>query len=285
MKKAILVAIIGALTVSVNAGGSWGGKAPVQDKVPLPDPCVDVGGNLSAGYATDFLLHGLRINRDTVWLDASYTFDSIAPVTLGVSHINGIDDYVLGRASLLPFLFPNGTDITNVYAKVALPEIAGFAASIGYTHRFFRFPTFSPVANGSWGDVSLSLRRDIGFADLVIGSTLGINVAGLGDGWVHTAGLEKGISLTDSLDLVLSGGVGYHDGYYNIPGSAAPFGAIGTGTGSGWSHYYLNAALPIALGSHATLTPYVGYNGVQQWNQYNHQGDLLHAGISLSVDF
>ena len=267
MKKAILVAIIGALTVSVNAGGSWGGKAPVQDKYPIEDPCVDVGGNLSAGYMTDFLLHGLRINRDSVWVDASYTLDSFAPLTIGVNHVHGVNDFLFGGP---PFTF-DGTDITNLYVRADLPEIAGFAASLGYTHRFFDFPVGSGVANGSWGDVTLGLRKDIGFADLVIGSTLGINVFG-SDGWVHTAGLEKGVSLTDSLDIVLSGGVGYHDGYYNA-------------LGSGWSHYYLNAALPIALGSHATLTPYVGYQGVQQWNQYNFQGDLLHAGISLSVDF
>ncbi len=48
MKKAILVATIGAMTLGVNAG-DWG-KAPVG-KAPIEE-CVDLGGEISAGWGT-----------------------------------------------------------------------------------------------------------------------------------------------------------------------------------------------------------------------------------------
>ena len=86
MKKVILVALFGALTLSVNAG-DWSGKAPVSGKNPKgPVGCPDTNGEVTVGYMTDYLLHGFRLNRDTVWLDANYTFDSLVPITIGVTH-------------------------------------------------------------------------------------------------------------------------------------------------------------------------------------------------------
>ncbi|MDA7926765.1 hypothetical protein N9B21_01880, partial [Verrucomicrobiales bacterium] len=84
MKKAILVAIIGAMTLGVNAG-DWG-KAPVApSKAPIEE-CYDLGGEISAGYMSDFILNGSRVGRDTVWTDVNYTIDSIVPITVGASY-------------------------------------------------------------------------------------------------------------------------------------------------------------------------------------------------------
>jgi len=181
-------------------------------------------------------------------------------ITVGVSHYSGINGFapnVFGGVAI---------DETDVYLSAAVGDIAGFSVVVDYTHRFF-----PSNAAGSIAELGLTLRRDIGFAALVIGSDFAINPFAGGNGWVHRADLEKTIGFTDSIDLVLSANVGYHDGYFL--------------NGSGWSNYNLGAALPIALSCNATLTPYIGFNGVQQWNQFYAQGDALYGGISLNVRF
>lgn len=274
MKKAILVAMFGALTLSASAG-DWSGKAPIADKEPVAKGvvgCPDTNGEISIGYMSDYFLHGYRINRDTVWFDAHYTFDAFVPLTIGVSHFNGINSF--------GGLFGGTINETDLYGRVGLPSILGFETSVGYTHRFMNasfpaFPNAGNIGGGSFGEVDLAMRRDIGFADLVLGSAYGINSSPLfgtgGGGWYHSAGIEKGFDITDSVGLVLSTGVGYHDGYFY--------------NNSGWSNYYVRADLPISLGCNFTITPYIGYNGVQQWDQYAVQGDALAAGVSMSISF
>ena len=257
MKKAILVAIIGALSLSVNAG-DWGGGKSVAPPAKGPIAgCPDTSGEVTVGYATDRILHGARLARDTVWLDVNYTFESVVPLTLGVSHYNNINAFVPVPLS----------DETDVYLAAQVAEVAGMSVTLDYTHRFFS-------GFGSFGELGLTLRKDIGFADLILSTDYGINAFG-SDGWAHRAGIEKVIDISDSMGLVLGAGVGYHDNYFFKAANPS----------SGWSHYYLTASLPIELNCAATLTPYIGFNGVQQWNEFNGQGDALHAGISLSVKF
>lgn len=266
-----LLALMGMVT-GVTAGDYYsGGKAPLPAKAPIEE-CLDIGGEISAGYKTDYILHGLRVNRDSVWVDTNYTFDSLVPLTLGVSHLSGIN-------SKFPYGLAGPIDETDLYLRADLGEFAGFQVGLSYTQRFLHFSAF-PAGNGSYADVSIDIRRDLGFADFVIGSTLGLNSrngyfnAGGGDGFVHYAGLEKSIAVCDYADVVLSGGVGYHDGYYfSVPGT------------HDWSHYYINASLPLELNCRTTLTPYIGYQGVQQWGVFFPQGDALHAGVSLNVTF
>ncbi|MDF1740427.1 MAG: hypothetical protein P1U86_14805 [Verrucomicrobiales bacterium] len=267
MKKAILVAIIGAMTLGVNAG-DWG-KAPVAPaKAPIEE-CYDIGGEISAGYMSDYIFNGTRLARDTVWSDVNYTIDSVVPITIGASYFNFIN---------------NGgvvADKLDLYASAALGTFAGFDTSLGYTHYFF------PENNvGSLGDISLDLRRSLGFADLLLSTNY--MVAGnnaISGGWYHTAGFEKTIGLTDAVSLVLGAGVGYNDQY--LAGATANF--------SGWSNYYATAALPIELNCRATLTPYIGYNGSIYGTGGTQvsdllggalsNGDVLNAGVSLSVSF
>lgn len=267
MKKAILVAIIGAMTLGVNAG-DWG-KAPVApSKAPIEE-CYDLGGEISAGYMSDFILNGSRVGRDTVWTDVNYTIDSIVPITVGASY----------------FAFDEA-DLFAMYAEAALGTFAGFDTSLSYTHTFF-----TEGGNGflsSQGDIGLNLRRSLGFADLLLGTNY--NVAGNGNsGWYHQAGVEKAFGLTDAASLVLGTGIGYQDSYWTHGG--------GDG-GSGWANYYVTASLPIELNCRTTLTPYVGYNGgIDQGGGLTTSdsifssggsaggGDVLHAGVSLSVSF
>ena len=254
MKKAILVATIGAMTLSVNAG-DWG-KAPVaQPKVPIEE-CYDIGGEISAGYMSDYIFYGSRIARDSVWTDVNYTLDSIVPITIGAWYLNGIN--------------PVGVDELDLYASAALGTFGGFDVAIGYTHYFF------PESGvGSQGEIGLDLTRSLGFVDLALETNYNLSL----DAWYHQAGIEKSFGITDSVSLVLAAGVGWSDGYSqnNL---------------SNWNHYYATASLPIELNCRATLTPYVGYNGdpggwaaIDLADGPNFGADVLHAGVSLAVSF
>ena len=263
MKKAILVATIGAITLGVNAG-DWG-KAPVG-KAPIEE-CVDLGGEISVGYDTDYVFYGVRFARDSVWTDVNYTFDNLAiPVTVGAWYLNGIN----GGGS--------GYDELDLYVDLALGTFAGFDVTAGYTH--FAFPEFrSNVSNtGGYGEADLSLSRSLGFVDLTFGSVFAFGGGGTSRGWYHELGLEKSFELTDSISFVLGGGVAYSDGYFG---------------GSGWNHYFASASLPIALNCRTTLTPYIGYLGATDGMIVDGinvgvggpQSDILHGGVSLTVSF
>lgn len=255
MKKAILVATIGALTLGVNAG-DWG-KAPIPAKAPIEE-CLDIGGEISAGYMSDYIFYGARFARDSVWTDVNYTFDNlIVPINIGAWYLNGIND-------------PVNYDELDLYASVELGSFAGFDVSLGYVHYFF--PESQGAAN-SIGEVGLDVSRSLGFVDFAAETNFLIDV-----GWYHQAGIEKTFGITDNVSLVLGAGVGYTDGYYGP---------------SGWNHYYVTAALPIELNCRATLTPYIGYNGAPDtWVvdginliPSGPQSDILHGGVSLSVSF
>jgi len=263
MKKAILVAIIGAMTFGVNAG-DWG-KAPVTAaKAPIEE-CYDIGGEISSGYMSDYIFYGSRIARDSVWTDVNYTVDSIVPITVGAWYLNTTN------------LVPDAGDELDLYVSAALGTFAGFDVALGYTHYFF-----PETPAGSYGEVGLDITRSLGFVDFAMETNYGLGdgaAAEFGKGWYHQAGLEKTFGLTDAVSLVLGGGISYSDQYF----------AQGAGN-SDWNHYYANASLPIELNCRATLTPYVGWNGVP--NSFiapdlvaGGNGDVLHAGVSLSVSF
>ena len=268
MKKAILVAIIGAMTLGVNAG-DWG-KAPVApSKAPIEE-CYDLGGEISAGYMSDYILKGSRLARDTVWTDVNYTIDSIVPITLGASY------YAFTNQSAGAL---RGGDLLATYAEAAIGTFGGFDTSLSYTHYFITGGTARGAGLTSQGDIGLHLNRSLGFADLLLGTDY--NAAGNGgNGWYHHAGLEKTIGLTDAASLVLGTGVGYSDNFWTHAGN-----------NSGWANYYVTASLPVELNCRTTLTPYVGYNGgIAQTGGFNSSdwlgaggGDVLHAGVSLSV--
>jgi len=263
MKKTILVAAIGAMTLGVNAG-DWG-KAPVG-KAPIEE-CIDLGGEISVGYATDYYFHGVHWSEDNIWADVNYTFDGLAvPVTVGATYLNGIN--------------PAAFDQLSVYANAALGTFAGFDTTLGYTYHLFPESGLS-----EFGEISLGLRRSLGFADLVLGTNYmtGDRTVGESDGWYHHVGLEKAFAITDNISLVLSGGAGYLDGTINTFVSGGQF-------GHGWNHYYAKASLPIQLNCRATLTPFVGYENrdgavLVGGQNFNLEDDNVYSGISLNVTF
>lgn len=273
MKKTILVATIGALTLGVNAG-DWG-KAPVG-KAPIEE-CVDLGGTIGAGYMTDYIFKGVRFAGDSAWTDVNYTFDGLAvPITVGAWYLNGINEDGLGGAY----------DQLDLTVSAALGTFAGIDTSLGYTHFIF------PEARGNlpggttsgYGELGLNLKKSLGFVDVLFESNYAMG--GFANGWYHQLGVEKSFGLTDSISLVLGAGVGYSDNYFSAL----------TANDSDWNHYYVTASLPIQLNCRTTLTPYIGYNGnggaAGSWvtsgvnpTGVDPQGDILHGGVSLSVSF
>lgn len=273
MKKALLVAIIGVFALSVNAG-DWGGKA-VAPKGPIAG-CPDTSGNVAVGYETAYMFYGARLAQDSVWTSVDYTFDLGLPITFGAWYLNEANPYGFG---------PGYGDELDLTVSIALPSVAGFDVSVGYTR--YLFP--STAGARQQNEYGIDLSRDLGFATLLLesnyNSTLnngGVN--GLGGGaWYHQVGLEKEIGITDSIGLVLGAGLGYSDNY--VP-------AAGGGTNSGWNHYYFTAALPITLNCAATITPYIGYVGAPDGfvldgfaGSGGPQSDVLHGGISINVAF
>jgi hypothetical protein len=269
MKKTILVATIGALTLGVNAG-DWG-KAPVG-KAPIEE-CVDLGGVISAGYMSDYIFYGVRFAGDSAWTSVNYTFDGLAvPITVGAWYLNGINEDGIGGAY----------DELDLTVSAALGTFAGFDVALGYTH--FLFPetrsNLGATTGNGYGELGLDITRSLGFVDLAYESNYAMG--GFANGWYHQLGFSKSFGLTDSISLVLGTGVGYSDNYFSAL----------TGNDSGWNHYYVTASLPIQLNCRTTLTPYVGYVGAP--NSFvadginatgDLQSDILHGGVSLSVSF
>lgn len=270
MKKTALIACIGAFTLGVDAG-DWG-KAPVG-KSPIEE-CVDLGGEISVGYDTDYVFYGVRFARDSVWTDVNYTFENLAvPITVGAWYLNGIN----GGGG--------GYDELDLYIDAALGTFAGFDVNLAYYH--YTFPefrsNFSPT--GGYGELYLGIYRSLGFVDLTFSTVQAFGGRGTAAGWFHELGLEKSFTLCDNASLVLGAGVGYSDGYFD----SATFGLV---RDSGWNHYYLKASLPIELNCRTTLTPYIAYNGAPDtWvadgiNVVDGpQSDILHGGVSLTVSF
>ncbi len=265
MNKLLLSAMIVATTSSMVAG-DWG-KAPV-DKTPIEE-CVDLGGEISVGYETDYIFNGIRFARDSVWADVNYTYEGLpVPVTIGTWYLNGIDGSAFGA----------GYDELRLYASAELGSFAGFDFTLGYTH--YIFPEFrsniAPI--GGYGELNFGIGRSLGFADIHYGLGYGFGGGATAPrGWYHELGLDRTFALTDSIGLSLGAGVAYSDGYWGP---------------SGWNHYYLRAGLPITLNCRTTLTPYIGYvGGPDTWvvdgafGTLVPQSDILHGGVSLSVTF
>lgn len=273
MNKLLLSAMIVATTSSMVAG-DWG-KAPV-DKTPIEE-CVDLGGEISVGYETDYIFNGIRFARDSVWADVNYTYEGLpVPVTIGTWYLNGIDGSAFGA----------GYDELRLYASAELGSFAGFDFTLGYTH--YIFPEFRSNfigPDGGYGEIGLDISRSLGWFDIAWESNYAMGGGGFAPrGWYHQFGVEKSFGLTDSISLVLGAGIGYSDNYF--AGAAPNF------RDSGWNHYYAKASLPIQLNCRTVLTPYIGYNGSPDTfvtdgfiGANEPQSDILHGGVTLSVSF
>jgi hypothetical protein len=287
MKKTILIAVVSALTLGVNAG-DWG-KAPAPAKAPIEE-CVDIGATITTAWHSDYIYKGMRLGRDSVETGITYGIDALPiPLTLGVNYKN-----VIGGGGLSPFV-----DDLALSLSTDIGTVAGFDLGLSYTQHYYpeinNTIAAAPIGPDSNGEIALSASRDLGIAtfNALVAYNLNapsswnlLSLNGDTGAWYYDLGLSKSVAL-GGLDLVLSGGVAISDNYYgrnNVLQSAHS---------SGWSHYYLTAALPIELNCRATLTPYIGYTGAPDgWlmdGAINPDGlgqsDILHGGVTLSVSF
>lgn len=299
--KAFIAILVGAVAFQNASAGDWCPPV-VEDKCPI-DCCDDLPGSISVGYDTAYVWKGIRFADDSMWGDVNYTFEIPCvglPVNVGVWHLTSLGS-AAGRDQY--------GDETNLYASIDLPSLCGFDHSVGYT--WYTYPTanrtnngFTTVSPDSFSAISYSISREIYcgvtlsyMAEYFTGQGQGVTGA-LGrdtSDWFHTLGLAKSFGITDCLALDLSGEVAYTDDMY--AGSGYRLGAAGNGlnNGSGWAYYKLTAALPIAVGRCATLTPYVSYNGTPDgWRAddlsggmapHANRNDVFYGGVSLSVGF
>ncbi len=295
----LLAALIGAIAINgVVAGDCY---APTSGKCPV-ECSPDAKGHISIGYDSDYILYGVRHLRDNVWADVNYTFDGLpVPVTVGARQITG-----LGSTA------DNNWDESDLYASVELPSFFGFTSTIGYIHRFYpnlRGPSGTNNAatlGDSRGELWFQLDRELFCGvnafyrrayDRNMPSALSPLHGNTEDNgaWVHTLGLEKSFCITDNIGLDLSGGVLYSDNYWPATITQRFDNTLDHDRSSGWNSYYIRAALPIALGCKATLTPYVRYNGSpDSWladgvdllpTNGNNANDIFSGGVSVTVDF
>ena len=269
VKLVLSILMIGGLTANVISGDYGGGKS-VYPKQPIgispKEPkavigCPDTSGYVDVGYHSAGVYKGYRLAEDTVTVEVGYTFDDILPlpVTLSVVHWDGH-----GSGGLFG-MFYGGLDMTELGVSSQVASLSGFDFSLSYVHRFFGRDYGAMAQAGSSGEFGLNITKDLGVAVAHLDVFYNLNnpsawnlapVDNDSGSWYWDLGLDKTITLTDKMDLVLSGGVGYADNYWGRGLLNAQ-----TPRSSGWNHYYLRASFPIKLNCRATLTPYVAYNG------------------------
>ncbi|MDF1814214.1 MAG: hypothetical protein P1V20_18560 [Verrucomicrobiales bacterium] len=302
--KAFIAILVGAVAFQNASAGDWCPPV-VEDKCPV-DCCEDLPGSVSVGYDTAYVWKGVRLAKDSMWGDVNYTFDIPyvgIPINVGVWHLTSLGSWPAAGTAGAPGN-DNYGDETNVYASIDLPSLCGFDHSVGYT--WYTFPTL-PVTGSSpdsFSGISYSISREIycgvtlGYtAEYFLGQGTAFNGAlnpndSFGD-WFHTLALSKSFDITDCVALDLSAEVGYSDELQSGIGLTPRSG--GLSTGSGWNHYKLTAAVPLAVGRCATLTPYISYNGTPDgWVAddlgvnlpvHSNRNDVFSGGVSLSVGF
>ena len=241
--KLLAYSTVGALTIAVANAGEYG-KGVVE-----PAPVIEeepIGATLSSGYMTDYIFYGVDFGGNAVWTGLDYAVAG-TPLSVGVWYINPTDGVL--------------DDELDVYASVALPEVAGFEHSLTMTGYFFPDSGGDPTYELGYG-----IGRSLGPVDWNATARYDFEV----EGWYLETGLSKGIAISDNMELVLSSGISYQVDYFR--------------NGGDFNHVYVMAALPIALTSDVTLEPYVaGLFALDAIDSF--QDDLVHGGVSLSVSF
>ena len=241
MKKTIAYGIAGVFAIAIANAGDKGvvEEAPIVVEEPL-------GGTISMGYMTDYVFYGVDLGGNAVWTGVDYAVAG-TPLSIGVWYINPTDGLL--------------DDELDVYASLALPEFAGFDASLTMTGYFF------PDAGGdATYELGLGLGRSLGIVDWNGTVRYDFEI----EGWYIETGISKGFAVADDIELVLSTGISYQHDYWSAGGD--------------FNHVYAMASLPIALRSNVTLEPYIaGLFALDAID--NFQEDIVHGGVSLSVSF
>lgn len=238
--KSFVYCMMGAAVMMPLANG--GDAKEVTEAVATAEP---LGGTISAGYMSNYIFYGVDFGSNAVWTGVDYAIAG-TPVNVGVWYINPTDG--------------NLDDELDVYATIS-QEVAGFDLSLTMTGYFF--PDAGADATYELG---LGIGRGLGFVDWAATVRYDFEI----EGWYAETSISKGFALSDTIELVLSTGIGYQIDYFS--------------SGGDFNHAFAKAALPVALSSNVTLEPYVaGLFALDAIDGF--QDDLVHGGVSLSVTF
>ena len=235
----------------VAAIGAFAVVANAGDHVDAKAPIVaeePLGATISTGYMTNYLFYGVDFGENAIWTGIDYTITELPiPVSVGVWYINPTSG--------------SQNDELDLYASVAGPSIAGFDTSI--TATAFLYPE---LGSGETYEIAAGVTRSLGIVDMSASAHYDLEL----EAWYFDTGVEKSFGISDNTDLVISAGVGYSIDYFS--------------QGGGLNHAYVQASLPIALSSNVTLSPYIG--GLFALDAIDSiQDDIVHGGVSLSVEF
>ncbi len=271
MKKAILVAIIGALTLGVNAG-DWG-KAPVYDDKAIIDDSVDFSGEIAVGYDSRYMYRGLWFGDDTVWADVSISKEIAPNLTWSANAF-----YTDVMSNALSY------SEANLGTGLAYDSSVG-TFSVGFL--FYKFydgfagnsPAVGPGAQQDASEINIGYERELFMG--ITGSLLAAHDLRI-DAQYFEAGLSKSWALTDNVGLDLSGALGYGlNDYYSqtLSGDAR----------DGITHGLVSLAVPIAIAENVTLAPHVSVNfsgdGRTNGNAASVGDTAVFYGASLGVSF
>lgn len=262
-----------------------------MDKTPVEE-CLDLGASIFTGYDSSYLYKGYLFGQDSVTTGINYQFEGLGlPLTASMVYTNVAAGGILNNAT---------NDDLALGLRAGLPSVAGIDASLSYVYHFYPEDQTSRLYPSSQGELGLHLSRDFQVAvlkfDLFYNNSAPNAFNGMVPGganndsgaWYWDLGLEREFDVFGH-GLILGGGVAFADNYW---GRGPNF--RNGGRSSGWSHYYLEASLPIALNCRTTLTPFVGFvgapdswlmDGMPNWLGLSGQSDILHGGVNLNVAF
>ena len=237
------------LTCSIIGAFALSANAGDTGKAPV-DAVVEeapLGATLSAGYMTNYVFYGVDLGSNAPWAGLDYSITALpVPVDVGVWYINPTD---------------SNYDELDLFASVAGPSVYGFDTALTFTAYFFP----ESGANATY-ELALGVSRSLGIVDWDFKSAYDFELAA----WYFETGVSKAFEITDKIDVVLSSGIGHSIDYWSAGGN--------------WNHVYVQAALPISLRSNVTLEPYIaGLFALDAVDSF--QDDIVHGGVSISVDF
>jgi len=151
-----------------------------------------VGGELSAGYTTDYIFRGANLGEDAIWtgVEVSVPMTEVVDLAVGAWYINPTSG---------PF-----DDEADYYANLSF-SMAGFDVGLGYAA--YTYPEFG---SGTTNEVGLTLAKNLGFITISGGYYYDFDL----ELSYYEVGLGMEYALTDALTAAISVRGGFIDSDY-----------------------------------------------------------------------
>jgi hypothetical protein len=228
-------------------------KAPVEPIAPPEEP---LGMSVSVGYDTKYIFRGVDFGDHLVWAGLSI------PVKLSDSVTFTFAPWYASAAGGGRF----GPDYDELDLVASFAFDVGFMTiTAGYTYYLF------PFSDTDTHEPFLMLSKSFGSVNW-FAAGYGDVEADAGDiGYYYETGLNTSIKLTESLSLVPEARISYGIDYYGV---------------DGFNNVLVKLALPWAVTSTATITPYVaGTFAIDSLDSDVGEDSYIFGGVSLTVTF